>query len=120
MSHYKTVRVSSLAQQLRQLGDVRCDAPRFIFSEQLGCGASTRLILEMDIGELLAITVAHDETGVKTCIAVGRWRQRQRGPRRPFAGGMVRRKTLCVLELFTGAWNDGDHLQRSRVWRPWH
>jgi hypothetical protein len=52
-----------LPQQLRQLGDVRRDPMRLILAEQLGCRASPRLILEIDIRELLAIVVALPDDG---------------------------------------------------------
>jgi hypothetical protein len=52
---------SSLALQLRQLGDVGGDAPRLVLSEQLGRGASSRLLLEIDVGERLPVGVADDE-----------------------------------------------------------
>ena len=39
-THYKAFRVSSLAQQLLQLGDIRRDPPRVVAREQLGCHAS--------------------------------------------------------------------------------
>jgi hypothetical protein len=32
--------------------------------EQLGCGLPPRLILEIDIGKLLAVVVANDEAGI--------------------------------------------------------
>jgi hypothetical protein len=35
--HYKLTDVSSLAQQLRQLGDIAGNPPRLIFAEQLCC-----------------------------------------------------------------------------------
>jgi hypothetical protein len=35
-SHYKAFRVSSLAQQPRQFGDIRRNPPCLIFAEQLG------------------------------------------------------------------------------------
>jgi hypothetical protein len=31
--------------------------------EQLGCGSSVRLILKIDVGELLAVAIAHDKAG---------------------------------------------------------
>jgi hypothetical protein len=38
-----------LAQQFRQLGDIAGNPSRLILAEQLGGGASARLILEIDI-----------------------------------------------------------------------
>jgi hypothetical protein len=35
-NHYKAFRVSSLAQQPRQLGDIHRNPPRLVFGEQLG------------------------------------------------------------------------------------
>ena len=35
--------------------------PRLFAREQLGCGSSARLILEIDRGELLPIVIAHHE-----------------------------------------------------------
>ena len=57
--------VSGVAQQLRQLGDVHGDAPRFIAGEQLRGRAPTGLLLEIDVGERLPVGVADDEAGVR-------------------------------------------------------
>jgi hypothetical protein len=35
-----------------------------LVSSQLGCCSSSRLILKIDIGELLAVVVAHDEASI--------------------------------------------------------
>jgi hypothetical protein len=43
--------------------DIRRDPPRLVSGEQLGRGSSPRLILEIDVGELLAGVVLHDEGG---------------------------------------------------------
>jgi len=51
-------------QQLRQLGDIRRDPPRLIFREQLGRRSPARLVLEVDVSELLAVVIAHDIAGV--------------------------------------------------------
>jgi hypothetical protein len=51
--------LSRFAQQLRQLGNIRRDPPGLILTEQLGCGSSPRLILEIDIGKLLPGIVFH-------------------------------------------------------------
>jgi TPR repeat protein len=48
-------------QQPWQLGGVGGDAPGLVLGEQLG-RASTRLILEIDVGERLLAGVADDET----------------------------------------------------------
>ena len=53
----------SPAQQLRQPHHIGRNPPRLIFAEQLGCRASPRLILEIDIGELLTVVIADNETG---------------------------------------------------------
>jgi hypothetical protein len=47
------VRAYARRHQLRQLGDIRRDAPRFILREQLGRRSAARLFLEIGIGELL-------------------------------------------------------------------
>src|SRR6516165_9907896 len=51
-------------QQLWQPGKVRCDPSRFIFAEQLRRRPPPRLILEIDVSELLLVLIAHDKTGV--------------------------------------------------------
>jgi hypothetical protein len=51
----------NFAHQLRQLGDIADDPSRLIPREQLGRRASPRLILEIDIGELLPVLIAHHE-----------------------------------------------------------
>ena len=54
------IRRSSL-QQLRQLGDIGSDPPRLVFSQALVHGPAVRLIVEIDIGELLPAPVGDDE-----------------------------------------------------------
>jgi hypothetical protein len=49
----------------RQLGHVGRNPARLILAEQLGCRASPRLILEIDIGKLLPVAVADNEAGVQ-------------------------------------------------------
>jgi hypothetical protein len=44
-----------LPQQLRQLGDVGGDAPGLVAGEQLRRCAAARLLLEIGVGECLAI-----------------------------------------------------------------
>ena len=46
------------------LGDIRRNPARLIFREQLGRRSAPRLILEIDIGELLPVGVPHDEAGI--------------------------------------------------------
>jgi hypothetical protein len=48
-------------ENLRQLGDVHGDG--LIFAEQLGRRSSPRLILKVDVGELLAVVVALSDDG---------------------------------------------------------
>jgi hypothetical protein len=50
-------------ENLRQLGDVHGDAPSLIFAEQLGRRSSPRLILKVDVGDLLAVVVALPDDG---------------------------------------------------------
>ena len=64
--------VSRLAQQLRQLGDVHGDAPRFIAGEQLRRRAPTGLLLEIDVGERLPVVIADDVAGVGLLGGPGR------------------------------------------------
>jgi hypothetical protein len=56
---------SRLAQQLWQLGDIGGDAPGLVAGEQLGRRSTTRLLLEIHVGERLPVGVADDETGVR-------------------------------------------------------
>ena len=51
-------------QQLRQLGDVRGDAPSLISGEQLGRSSPAGLLLEIEVGERVAAMIADDEAGV--------------------------------------------------------
>jgi hypothetical protein len=53
-----------LPQQVRQLGDVHCDAPRVVSGQQVRRRASARLILEVEITERLFVLVADDEAGI--------------------------------------------------------
>jgi hypothetical protein len=50
-------------QKVRKFSNIRRNPPRLITREQLGCGSSPRLILEIDVGQLLAFLVAYDEPG---------------------------------------------------------
>src|SRR4029077_2921287 len=56
---------------LRQLG-VGSDPPRLVAGEQLGCRASARLLLEIDVGNRLPVGVADDEAGVGLLDGPGR------------------------------------------------
>ena len=62
-----------LPQQLRQLGDVRRDAPRLVTGEQLARGTAAGLILAMDEGKRLLVGVTHDETGSGLLDGSRRW-----------------------------------------------
>jgi hypothetical protein len=52
-----------LTQQLRQPRDIRRNPSRLVPREQFRRRSPTRLILEIDVGELLAGAVPHDEGG---------------------------------------------------------
>jgi hypothetical protein len=49
-------------QQLRELSDVRRDPQGLVAGEQLGRGAASRLLLEIDVGECLPVLISGDET----------------------------------------------------------
>ena len=51
-------------QQVRQLGEVDRHAARLILGQQVGGGASARLLLEIEIAERLPVLVTDDEAGV--------------------------------------------------------
>ena len=51
-------------QQIRQLGDVHRDPPRFVTGHQMRRRAPSRLILKVDVGERVAVDVADDVAGV--------------------------------------------------------
>ena len=51
----------SVSQQPRQLGDVGGDSPGLVIGEQFGRRASSGLVIEVDVGERLAVAVADDE-----------------------------------------------------------
>jgi hypothetical protein len=55
-----------VAQKLRQLSDVRRDPSRLVFGEQLGRRSPPRLILEIDIRQLLPSFVLHDKAGFQS------------------------------------------------------
>ena len=67
------VSICARFQQLRQLGDVRSDPPGFIAREQIGSGAPSVFILEIDVGESLPVGVAHDEAGPVVIDRPWRW-----------------------------------------------
>ena len=77
-------------RQFRQFGDVRGDAPRLVAGEELGGGAASRLLLELEIGERLAVPSLSSEAlqiqlgvGVLDDQGGGKrregWRRAQRG-----------------------------------------
>jgi hypothetical protein len=53
-----------LPQKLRQLGDIHRDPSCLVFGEQFCRQSSSRLILEIGVGERLSVVIADDETGV--------------------------------------------------------
>jgi hypothetical protein len=52
---YRRRKRSSLAQQLRQLGDVHGDAPRLVVGVQVRHRATARLLRVVDVGQRLPI-----------------------------------------------------------------
>jgi hypothetical protein len=46
---------------------------RLILAEQLGCRASPRLVLEIDVSKLLPVVVAHNEAGFPLLETPWRW-----------------------------------------------
>jgi hypothetical protein len=48
------------------------DPPRLVFGEQLSYRSPARLILEIDVSELLAVGVAHDKAGFQLLDRPGR------------------------------------------------
>ena len=59
-------------QEFRQLGDIAGNPSRLILAEQLGCRAAARLILEIDIRQLLPGAVRHDEGRTNVLDSPGR------------------------------------------------
>jgi hypothetical protein len=53
--------LGGLAHQLQQIRNVNCDAPRLSFSGQLGGQSAGELVLEIDLGELLPVVIAHGQ-----------------------------------------------------------
>jgi hypothetical protein len=51
---------------------VRRDPPRLVFCQQLGRGSPARLLLKVDIGQLLAAAVLHDKAGFQFLDRPGR------------------------------------------------
>ena len=88
ISHTKLAHLT-LAQQLRQLGDVGGDAPGLVAGEQSGRRTPSRLLLEIDVGERLPVGVADDEA------------RRACAPRRTRAAGSGAR-SLVILTLRGG------------------
>ena len=58
---------AATAQRLRQLGDVGCDPPGLVASEEVRRRAASRLLLEIDVGERLPVGVADDEASPIQC-----------------------------------------------------
>src|SRR5262249_7416388 len=59
------------AQSLRELRQVHCNAPSFVARQQFRRRAPSQLVLEIDIGKLLSVMVAHDIASVRRTTAVG-------------------------------------------------
>ena len=75
-----------LVQQLRQLRDVRGDAPRLVARHQSRCRSPARLILEIDIRQRVPGVVLHDEAISSTIHGGGKRRDViSAGTRRPRA-----------------------------------
>src|SRR5581483_2592574 len=53
---------SAALQQVRQLGDIRRDAPRLVLGHELGSRSPAGLLLVIDIRQRLPVGVADDET----------------------------------------------------------
>ena len=69
---------SGLAQQFRLLGDVASDPPRVDVGRQVRRGAPAGLLLEVDIGERVAVLVFDDEAGDVRLLNVPRRREATR------------------------------------------
>jgi hypothetical protein len=69
----RLLRLRAPAQQVRQLGDVRCNPAGLITCVQLGRRSPTLLLLEVDIGERLSIFVADNEAGIERLGARTLW-----------------------------------------------
>jgi hypothetical protein len=107
------------SEQLRQLGDVGRDAPRFIAREQIGRCASSGLGLEIDVSQRLTVVVADDETTALVFLYVPRWRKaaRRGQPRSTVttlsgsrgSPGRIKRKSVAMRSVREGP---------PRFWRP--
>jgi len=64
-------------QQLRQLGDVGGDAPRFVLGQQVGRCTPPRLLLEVEVAERLPVLVADDKAGIVVLLVCPRRRKRR-------------------------------------------
>jgi len=77
-----------------QLGDIRRDPSRFVAGEQLGRRSPAGLLLEIDIGELLASAVLHDEGSTNILDGPGR---REAAPCDKYATSEQRIAPYCRL-----------------------
>jgi hypothetical protein len=79
--------VGRLAEQLRQLGDIGGDAPRFVAGQQLRGRSTAWLVLEVDVRQRLPVVITDDETGVVVLLDrpghYGRYIAFQMAPRCP-------------------------------------
>ena len=66
--------VTRLAEQRRQLGDVGSDLPRIVARKQLCCRSPAGVILEIDVGQRLSVSIPHDDTAVEFFDGPGRWK----------------------------------------------
>ena len=86
---------AALTKQVRQLGDVRRDAPRLVARHQSRRRSPTGLLLEIGVGERLPVVIADDEAG-------------RRSPRRTRAAGSGAASELAGRNVVI----------RCRSWRP--
>jgi hypothetical protein len=67
--------INLFAQQLRQLGDIRRDPPRLVAGQELGRGAPTGLILEIDMRERLPVVIGRRQKVRRSAVAIQKsWR----------------------------------------------
>ena len=68
--------VTGLAEQRWQLGDIGSYLPRIVAGQQLCYRSPAGVILEIDVGQRLSVSIPYDDTAVE--FFDGPWRRKAR------------------------------------------
>ena len=78
--------VTRLAEQRRQLCDIGSDLTRIVARQQLCYRSPSGVILEIDVGQRLSVSIPYDDTAVEFLDGPGRWKIVGHSAKRPTCG----------------------------------